>query len=300
MRDLEDMLRSTDFSRESANRDAIKQRLLSGIHENQNMTGEMDMKKRSIKPVFIIAATIALTLAFTIVANAETIMGIIGQFTLGEHAKYSVTDDREPSREIPAQIQGQLFDAEGTELTEFPEDASEIYDANGERAMTITGVNEDGSMFKVDVTPSGGTKQEYESAHSTYFDTFDDVKPWLAFDLLAPGVLPDGFAIDRIFLYNGENGETAPLGENKYLSVYYKNTDKTQEIYLQVRLMDAETGFEAGASPEMREITINGNPGVLDGKHLDVEIDGVMYMIMANSCESVTQADVIAMAESLK
>lgn len=303
MRDLEDLLRNTDFSRESTNKNSIKQRLLSGIHENQNnANGVINMKKRGIKPAFIIAATVALTLVFTIAVNAETIIGIIERFTVGEHAEYFVTvDDVTRSREIPEQMRGQLFDADGNELTEFPDDPSEIYDSNGSLATAITFENEDGSMFKVMVNE--GSEQDHadrEKAISTYFDTIDDVKPWLAFEPLMPGVLPDGFAIDRISLFNDENGETAPLGSNKYMNLYFANAEKTQEIYMQVRKMDDETGYGADASPEMRAITVNGNPGVIDGKNLDVEIDGVMYMIMANRCESVTQADVIAMAESLK
>ena len=45
---------------------------------------------------------------------------------------------------------------------------------------------------------------------------------------------------------------------------------------------------------------INGHDGIVEGnKGISVEIDGVMYMIQARNCESVTQIDLIRMAESL-
>jgi hypothetical protein len=50
----------------------------------------------------------------------------------------------------------------------------------------------------------------------------------------------------------------------------------------------------------MRYITVNGHKGVVDGNNVHVEIDGVMYMILAGRSEGVTQNDVIKMAETLK
>jgi hypothetical protein len=86
-----------------------------------------------------------------------------------------------------------------------------------------------------------------------------------------------------------------------YLNVYYTDAGKTQQIYMQVRMMNEETGFGASASPDMRYITVNGHKGVVDGNNVYVEINGVMYMILADfTADGVTQNDVIKMAESLK
>ena len=63
--------------------------------------------------------------------------------------------------------------------------------------------------------------------------------------------------------------------------------------------MDEETAFESSGSRKIRRITVNGYEGVAEGNNISVEIDGVMYVIMANRCESVTQEDVIRMVESL-
>jgi hypothetical protein len=85
-----------------------------------------------------------------------------------------------------------------------------------------------------------------------------------------------------------------------YLNIYYTNADKTQQIYMQVRKMNEETGFTASAGPDMRYITINGRKGVVDSNNVHVEIDGVMYMILAGRSNGVTQQDVMKMAQSLK
>jgi hypothetical protein len=141
---------------------------------------------------------------------------------------------------------------------------------------------------------------EQENGIVTYFDTIDDVKPYLAFNLLIPVSLPIGFSIDRISLYNDENGQPLPLGSNLYLNVYYTDEEKTQQIYMQIRQMDEETGFVSSGSNDMQYISINGQTGVVDGKNAFLEIDGVMYMIMAGRANDVTQDDVIRMAKSLK
>ena len=57
--------------------------------------------------------------------------------------------------------------------------------------------------------------------------------------------------------------------------------------------------FEStSSSRELRRITVNGYEGIVDEKSISVGIDGVMYTIQAGRCESVTQGDVIGMAES--
>jgi hypothetical protein len=134
----------------------------------------------------------------------------------------------------------------------------------------------------------------------TYFDTISDVKPYLAFSLHMPAFVPTGFAIDRISLYNDENGQPLPLGSNMYLNVFYTDEEKTQQIYMQVRQMDEETAFVSSGSNDMQYISVNGQVGVVDGKNVYLEIGGVMYMIMAGMAYGVTQDDVANMAKSLK
>ena len=141
---------------------------------------------------------------------------------------------------------------------------------------------------------------EREKSLVTYFDTIDDVKPYLAFEPLMPFFIPAGFTLDRISLHNDENGLPFQANSSWYLDVHYTNAAKTQQIYMQLRLMDEETGFTASANSDMRSISINGNEGVVFGNNVIVEIEGVMYLILAGWAESVAQDEVIRMAESLR
>ena len=302
MKDLDDMLNNTDFSHESTNREAIKASLLLNFNEKQNYPkGKIIMKKNHFKLALTAAVIVVLTFGISIVAYGDNMINIIKQFMVGEHAKFTVAEHRNSTRPIPDGLKGQLFDADGNELVEFPDDEKEIYNNLGESATIICTENDDGSSFKI-ATYDELDKERSKSEENmyTYFDTIDDVKPYLAFDPLMPSLLPEGFSVDRIGLFNNKDGSPEPLGSNKYLSVYFTNADKSQEIYMQFRLMDDETGFEGSASKDIRPITVNGNQGVIDGKNADIEINGVMYMIMAGSCNDVTQDDVLKMAESLK
>jgi hypothetical protein len=162
---------------------------------------------------------------------------------------------------------------------------------------------DDGSVIAVsfnDDVFSYEKEIEREKSTVTYFNTINDVKPYLAFNPLMPVSLPNGFALDRISLFHDENGGPLPLGSGMYLNVYYTNADKTRQIYMQVRMMNEESGFTASAGPDMRYITINGHKGVVDGNNVHVEIGSVMYMILAGRVDGITQQDVIKMTESLK
>ena len=160
--------------------------------------------------------------------------------------------------------------------------------------------NIDNSAIDIQTRFDYHTELEREKGLVTYFDTIDEAKPYLAFKPLMPVFLPAGFSLDRISLLNDENGFPLELGSLWYLDVHYTNAEKTQQIYMQLRMMDKDSGFTASANSDMRSISINGHEGVVFGNNVIVEIDGIMYFILAGWAESVTQDDVVKMAESLK
>jgi hypothetical protein len=222
------------------------------------------------------AAAAVLAAGILIAACGEEIVRIAQQFNVGKHATFVGYDDTKGTRSNVKETQSLELDDGVIMVTSRPTIFN--YEAEIEREKSTA-------------TYGGAV---------TYFDTIDDVKPYLAFNPLMPVSLPTGFALDRISLFHEENGEPLPLGSGMYLNVYYINANKTQQIYMQVRMMNEETGFTASGGPDMRYITINGHKGVVAVKSVHVEIDGVMYMILADfSGDSVTQNDVIKMAESL-
>jgi hypothetical protein len=109
--------------------------------------------------------------------------------------------------------------------------------------------------------------------------------------------LPEGYRFDRIS-YSAESPEALKTikDADKYMSVYY--TNGSEELYSQVRFMDETSAFDAPASKNIEEIKINGNPAVLDGNMLNVQIGDVMYMFSGS--DGVDADELIKIAESLQ
>ena len=296
MKNLEELLNNTDFSQDSRNKEAIKTRLLNKLEK-----GDIYVKKFRFRPVYAAAAAI-LAVGISMVACGEEIIKIVQQYTVGKHATFVAAEDGIGSSGLNTEdglVTARSIGNDGLSMYFTDE---EIATARS-TGQTLTREMDDGSVIAVsfnDDVFSYEKETEREKRWVTYFDTINDAKPYLSFNPLMPASLPGGFALDRISLYNGEDGRPLPLCSNKYLNVYYTDADKTQQIYVQIRLMDKETAFWASGSPDMRYITINGHKGVVAVKSVHVEIDGVMYMIFADKVEGVTQNDVIKMAESLK
>jgi hypothetical protein len=269
MKNLEELLNDTDFSQDSRNKEPIKARLLVKFAK-----GEISMKKFKLRQVYVAAAAV-FAVGITIAACGEDIgdfaKKIVQQFTVGKYATFVAGDDTVNARSNVKETQSVVLETDEGVIMVGSRPAVFNYEAEIER----------------------------EKGTVTYFDTINDVKPYLAFNPLMPVFLPDGFAIDRICLFNDENGGPLPLGSNMYLEVYYTDAAKTRQIYMQLRLMNEETGFTASAGRDMRHITLNGHKGVVDGNNVHIEIDGVMYMILADYA-GVTQKDVVMMAETLK
>jgi hypothetical protein len=266
MKDLEELLNNTDFSQDSRNKEAIKARLLGKYAK-----GEISMRKFRFKPVYVAAAAV-LAAGILIAACGEEMVKIVQQFTVGKHATFVAGDDTVNARSNTEETQSLVLETDNYVIVSEFRDAVFNYEKEIEREKNTV----------------------------TYFDTLNDVEPYLAFNPLMPVSLPSGFTLDRISLFNDENGHPLPLGSNMYLNVYYTDADKAQQIYMQIRLMDEETAFWASGSHDMRYISINGHESVVDGKNVYAEINSIMYMILADRAEGITQDDVIKIAESLR
>lgn len=317
MRKIEKLLENTDFSRDSENREEIKMKLMRKLEEQEERNRDMNNAetkngRRRLRPATAVAAALAATLAFSAIIYGGDIIKIIKEYSVGEHAKFVVTERVDGMKiALPEELRGVLFDADGNELENYPEEG-EMFLASGERAMILASneakVSEDGKVSSslLIAVPESEAKEaeqrlreEKEDTAMTFFDSVEDAGPYLAFDFLMPAALPEGFAVSRVYMFNDDKGQLPPKEDCKYLSYEMLNADGSEYIYVQYRLMDSETAFVGSASDEMRDITVNGYPGVIDGLNLDVEIDGVMYMFMAGKT-TLTEKELIAMAESLR
>ncbi|MEL7565920.1 MAG: DUF4367 domain-containing protein [Dehalobacterium sp.] len=296
---MEELLK-TDFSAESDAKEKILNQLLLKIEHQRYLEDRKErfnLKKLFLKPVFVTAVITVFMMGFAITSYGQGFYKVIKEVFVGEHAKYIVTEQTgTPDLTIPAELKGKIYDKSGNVLEKFPE-RGEIYNQNGEslRISTVVSQDENGNMITEVETL---TQEEYDERQNSKMTTMtnpEEAKPYLAFDFSLPGYMPEGYTFDRIQLYNDENGK--PIENCEYANVYFSNGDHAKDIYLQLRLMNEETAYEAGIG-KVEEIEINGNKGVIGEGHIDIEIDGVMYMFMAGAA-GINHEQLIKIAESV-
>lgn len=296
-RQIEELLK-TDFSSESSVKERILNKLLLKI-ENQKYIDKQEnyaMKKLFIKPVFIAAVTV-FVMGFAMTSYGQGYYRVIKEVFVGKHAKYIVTErTNAPDLTIPDELKGELYDKEGNVIQQLPKNG-DIYNQNGELLMLSVMTSKDANgdlVTKVEAL----TKEEYnqrKNSRMTTMTSLDEAKRYLAFDFSLPSYMPEGYKFDRIQLFNDENGK--PVEDCEYVSVYFSNGDHAKDIYLQLRLMNEETTYEASIG-SIEKIEINGNQGVIGEGHIDIEMDGVMYMLRAVD-SGIDNEQLIKMAESI-
>lgn len=298
-RQMEELLK-TDFSAESSSKEKILNQLLSKIDKHKYIDDKKEnfiMKKLFVKPIFITAVITVFVMGFAMTSYGQDFYRVIKEVFVGEYAKYIVTEQTgAPDLSIPDDLKGKLYDKDGNALEQFPENG-EIYNQNGAELIISAMVFEDENGQQI-TKSEALTREEHNERQNSKMTTMtnpEEAKPYLAFDFSLPGYLPDGYVFDRIQLFNDENGK--PVENCEYAYVYFSNGDHTKDIYLQLRLMNEETAYEAGIG-NVEEIEVNGNKGVIGEGNIDVEIDGVMYMLMA-SASGIDNEQLIKMAESI-
>lgn len=294
-RQFEELLK-TDFSSASSSKEDILNRMLLKI-ENQEYNDDKYnfIKKRSfVKPIFIASIITVLLIGFAVTSYSQDLYKGIKEIFIGKYAKYIETETQKstPDLTIPDELKGKLYDKDGSILKYFPEDGK-IYNQTGEIVIlsVLTSQNENKSFEVL-------TAKEYndrQNSKMTSMTSLEEAKSYLAFDFSLPGYIPQGYAFDRIQLMNDDNGK--PIKNCKYAYVYFSNNYNTKEIYLQLRLMAKETDYEASIG-NIEEIEINGNKGIIGKGYIHIEINDVMYMLMA--CDSgIDNEQLIKMAESI-
>ncbi|GHU51476.1 hypothetical protein AGMMS49975_04990 [Clostridia bacterium] len=138
------------------------------------------------------------------------------------------------------------------------------------------------------------TTRVNETAGGNYFKSLDDKKYFIT-EALLPSYLPSGYAFDAIE-YFGDPTKSDDPNVNKFMNLHYKNGD--DEIIVMVRYMDESTAFEFVSNGDVTKIDINGNEAVQTANKLDIEINGVMYMLYGN--DSVGADELVKIAQSLE
>lgn len=289
-----------DFSAESREKEAVFQRLLIKLNEENHQKREWaDMKKSLFKPVAAALAAVILLGGFASTSLGQELWRIVKEVAVGEHAQYVVEERaaaHPPAMAVPEELKGQLYDGAGNVLEVLPNEGS-IYNQEGqELVLSFSSYqDENGETIEILEALTFEESRRQEIDEMTVLADIEAAKPYLAFDFSLPGYLPQGYAFDRIQLFNDENGK--PVENCEYAYVYFSNGDPAEEIYLQLRLMNEKTAYTAGLG-DIEKIEINGHEGVIGEGHVDAEIDGVMYMLMAGR-SGINNGELLKMMESV-
>ena len=281
--------RKIDFSAESVNREKNLETLKEKLLHNAEKERENNMKKNSKKTIVLVAA-VAAVLCLSMAVYGQDLVRIIKTITLGDHANYHVVEDYLPEEApVPEAIAGQIFDEDGNVLTMLSRNDDAIYNADGQKVK----IHSDGNEMWV------MSDEEYKAEMKARSAEFTDMQEGMSYficDVAMPTYLPEGYEFDRIGYFASSVAELiATEDANKYMNVYY--SDGVNEIYEQIRFMDASTAYDSGVNPNAQVIQINGYDAIVCNGDLDIQIGDVMYMFFGMG--NVSDDELIKIAESL-
>ncbi len=305
-RQVEELLK-VDFSSESGSKEETLNQLLLKLDNQKYFNKENSyMKRLSVRPIFVAAAILVLIIGFAMTSYAQGFYKIIKEVFVGEYAKYTVMEQigtqnvpgLTPDLAIPDEQKDKIYDKDGNILEQFPE-TGDVFNQNGEVLGLYSWPSEDGTVITKALTQEEFLEEynEHLSSEMTTLTNPEEARPYLAFDFSLPSHLPEGYAFDKIQLYNDENGE--PVENCEYAEVSFSNGEHAKDIHLQLRLMNEETSYETDFD-NFEEIKIEGNSGVIGEGSIDMEIDGVMYMFSAGAASGIDKGQLIEMVESIK
>lgn len=297
-----------DFSAESSQKEERKAALMQQYYTQDAAEHRLQKEKKTMKTGRKLKRSTAFALAACLALGAisVTAYAVVQHLKLGQHANYILQEEMSPAERekameefkaqpLPEELAGEVYAKYG-KLAETWGDLDEgTYEA-GDQKITVKSDN-----IHIESTESQPKTMADEIARldemTKRFGTVAEVKPLLAFDLLEFGYVPTGYELEGYRLFKGDEVEPNFL-DSKYLSMdFYKGEDPADSIYVQVRYMDEETGFESGGTENMRKTVINGHDAVIDGRSVDILIGDVMYMIRVS--DALPAEEAVKMAESL-
>lgn len=249
----------TDFSSESKNKAKNLEALQIKLPIiNEERKIYMNERKRRIRKPIAIAACIAVILSMSAVVFGQDIVNYVRTTMLGEYASFST------SPELTEE-----------EIQKIEEQTQALIDS-GE--ITITTSNDN------------WVEPEWVS-----FTDATEGKSHFITDVMLPTYAPSGFHFSHVFYFVENFEELQEHGANMYMGVIFSNG--ADEIRMQIRYMNEETGFEAGATENLQTLQINGHEAVVDSGVVNLLVDDVIYMFFGMGI--VDDAELIKMAASL-
>lgn len=130
-----------------------------------------------------------------------------------------------------------------------------------------------------------GTKPEPPIEIDNY-SSLAHAQKGVAFKLLAPDYLPQGYSFKNAECYKGSK---------EYITLIFQGPGKN--IILMQRLMNEHTQYVLGTDGKVESAIINGNHGAWDDSNLIWNIDDVNYTLFANG---QSKDEIMKIAESVK
>lgn len=291
MRDLYDYLNdvSVDFSQYGEEELTQKERSIMKRAVKGNGSS-----KRKIWTVGIVAATVV-ALGVTSYATGF-IDNIIKSVSTGYNSFAQVSVEGQ-SIEMPAEIAGLVFNADGSPAKEIASGAS-YYDADGNeikdwneffKKNNIDAISIDGDVVYVS-EKAGRTADPLENASENDYvvKSMADLEGKTAFAVKAPASLPEGFEF---------YGATCNKDGGEYLFLYYMN-EAGDWFTIHERLINEETAFASATDGTVEETDINGHKAaIVDGSSVEWEADGISVGIMGRGY--IEKDELISMAKGM-
>ena len=280
---LEQALYTMDFS-EVSNKKRVEERVFNKVKEPIKMRKHFKLKKTGI-----VAATVLLIGGTMQTAAAQDFMEkVIKTISTGHIVVSQYEKEEWTSVSVPKSLQGKIYLKDGTPVTEFTPDMSEIYTSKGEKIANI------------DIKTGAITTEKEEKAkeEDTTLIEYDMKKlnKYLCFDVKLPTYLPQGYEFDYAEFYKDEEGK---VEQSKYITLIFSNSVTGKQVSLQERFADEETAYETGTDGSVEKVDINGVKAILsDGKNLDWEADGLLFSFYTQN--NISSEELLKVARSLQ
>lgn len=189
---------------------------------------------------------------------------------------------------VPDELEGQIFDADGKELTELSSADQGYYDKDGD-PVKFHSVEGNGGKITYSISKYSAEDPTDDVDYVITFTSIDDMD--LSFDLKVPETLPDGFSLTKVYGVEDEDGNASP----DYASLTYSNGNDSFTIH---ERLDAEDTQFATALPDPQEMDFHGSTAVYNDTEFYAEWDGTIISISGN--DVLTGDTLLEVAESLK
>ena len=212
-------------------------------------------------------------------------------FSLGHSS--IITETESDSAEVssvpvPAELKGQLFDADGKEMTELSSADTGYFNKDGDPVQINSVEDHDGTIhYSLSKYSADDPLGDVDGVIA--FDSIDDLD--LSFDLKVPETLPDGFSLTKVYSFSDDDGHSSP----DYAVLAY--SDGNEGFTIHERRDSEDTQFVTSL-PDPQEMDFHGSTAVYNHSEFYAAWDGTNISILGN--DVLTGDALLKVAESMK